>query len=317
MNNQINNSFPKHRNSFNWFKFIYMNIKIIFILTTLISTIYANDKENLTTSIKDGHFYLQETNYKIAIKHFNQALIKAKLFDYSKEITESSYFLALCYYKIKNLKKSLELVEESLFEIKNKDCDMLALILLLKACIIENQGNTNQAEIICNKILSLKNISSDNLVQTYLFMTKIYLNKKDLKNTAKYLNKIKKNLSKISNNKLKGWFFNENGQYHDQNNNFKEAIKDYQNMTIFYKKAGIPKQIAYGLELTAKELEKDKRYEEAVEHYFRSSRSYYAQNNQIKGNTNLNQAIRLIQYATKVLEKQINILTSKTQKLIK
>jgi len=310
MNNQINNIFYRCINSYDLFKFIHINIKAILILTVLISTIYANDKESISTSIKDGRFYLQETNYKMAIKYFTQALVKAKLFDSSKKIAKSSYSLALCYYKMNNLEKSLEFVEESLFEINNQDCDILAETLLLKACILENKSEINQAEIICNKISNLKNISPDNLIQTYLFMTKIYLNNKDLKNTAKYLNKIKKSLSKTSNNGLKGWFFNAKGQYHDLNNNFQEAEQAYQNMTIFYKKAGISNKIASGLELTAKVFEKDKKYEKAVELYFRSARSYYAQNNHIKGNANINKAIKLIEYAPSDLKKRIITLES-------
>jgi len=313
MNNLISYKIFKRQHLQSYLSFFYKTFILIFLSSTLINTIYANDKNFISNSIKDGCVYLNEVKYEEAIKYFNQALIKARLLDLSKEIADSAYYTALCYYKMNNLKKATEFIEESFFELQNKDRNMLANALLLKACIEKDKGEINQAQIICNKIFKLNNISIESLIQTYLFMTEILLDNQDLKSSSKYLNKTKKHLPKTSNNKLKGWFYKLNGLYHTLDNNFKEAAISYLNMTTSYKKAGIANMIASGLELAAKSFEKDKTYKKAVELYFRSARSYYAQNKNKQGETNLIKATKLIQYAAEDLKQRIKKLTSQHQ----
>ncbi len=133
-----------------------------------------------------GFIYSYNGNYVEAIKYFNKE---------SSNLLKNSYFnytLAALYFKNREYGKSLKHINLALNTNKqtnknNKLSETEINYLILKAKITANQGHFKESERILKKILQ-KNPYN---LKSLLFLSNLYLYKKDLKTAVFYLNIIK------------------------------------------------------------------------------------------------------------------------------
>ena len=134
-----------------------------------------------------GFIYYYNGDYPDAIKYFKKK---------SANLLKNSYFnyiLAALYFKNREYQKSLKHINLALNltpqNIKNRLTKTEIKYLILKAKITANQGNIKQSTDILKHILQ-KNPYN---LKTLLFISNLYIYKKDLKTAAFYLNIIKLN----------------------------------------------------------------------------------------------------------------------------
>ncbi|MHB1546034.1 MAG: tetratricopeptide repeat protein [bacterium] len=133
-----------------------------------------------------GFIYSYNGNYSESIKYFNKE---------STNLLKNSYFnytLAALYFKNREYQKSLKhinlaLKENKLINKNNKLSKTEIKYLILKAKIMTNQGNIKESVALLKHILQ-KNPYN---LKTLLFLSNLYIYKKDLKTAVFYLDIIK------------------------------------------------------------------------------------------------------------------------------
>ncbi len=185
-----------HEKSVKIFKTPLVLVLIVFwvffaILPGKANSIPARNIQSKTVPVFNtavGFIYYYNGNYPDAIKYFNKE---------SKNLLKNSYFnytLASLYFKNREYRKSLKYINLALSlpskNIKNRLTKTKIKYLILKAKITASQGSIKQSAEILKHILQ-KNPYN---LKTLLFLSNLYIYKKDLKTAVFYLNIIKLNV---------------------------------------------------------------------------------------------------------------------------